>query len=315
MSKVSYMAISYKCNQRCLYCPCSKEDYLKPFIPVETLKHLVDEMIDRQGADTIVLSGGEPTIHPDFLDFLNFLGKKNVAISILSNGEHFFNEDFFESFCQVASKNQVTVTTTLHSHKEEQHENANQKKGSFLRTIQGLLNLINSGYRVIIKHCITRENHRDLLDFYKFVNSTFPESANMQFCSIDYCGMEDDRSIINQEKITFPEIKTYLEPMFDAYLEDKNKGSQRVVYCINMPLCAADPYYWDYFVKKSVGNFSLYASPDTEQIDGSKMDQENVGTFFNACDKCKAKPICPGTYRTASDYFGDEMVKGYGDKR
>lgn len=315
MSNVSYIAISYKCNQRCLYCPCSKEDYLKPFIPIETLKQLADEMIDIKRADRLVLSGGEPTIHPDFLRFLEYLGTKNAAISILSNGEHFSDQEFFEPFCKVAAKDQITVTTTIHSHKADQHENANQKKGSFSRTIQGLQSLLNAGYRVIIKHCITRENHQDLLEFYRFINQTFSEQADMQLCSIDYCGMEDDRSILNREKITFPEIRTYLEPMFDAYLENKKQGNQRVLYCMNMPLCAADPYYWDYFVKKSVGNYALYASPDTERVDGSEMEKANVGTFFDACRSCKARPICPGTYRTASVFFGDEMVRSYGEKK
>lgn len=315
MSNVSYIAISYKCNQRCLYCPCSKDDYLKSFIPIETLKQLADDMIDRQRADTLVISGGEPTIHPDFLRFLEYIATKDINISVLSNGEHFADKAFFDAFCQVASKARVTVTTTIHSQKEEEHENANQKKGSFSKTIYGLQNLLKAGIRVVIKHCITRANYHELIDFYKFVEEIFPEQADIQLCSIDYCGMEEKHEILDREKITFPEIRIHLENMFDAYIENKKKGNQRVMYCINMPLCAADPYYWDYFVKKSVGNFALYASPDTKRLEEAETDEENVGTFFHVCEKCKARPICPGTYKTASDYFGDEMVKSYGDRK
>lgn len=82
------------------------------------------------------------------------------------------------------------------------------------------------------------------------------------------------------------------------------------MYCINMPLCSADPYYWEFFAQKPDG-YSAYASAvDKGDVKISKVGRE-VDTFGNACKECKAEPICPGTYRTAFDLFGDQIVKGY----
>lgn len=316
MNNISYIAISYKCNQRCLYCPCSKDAYKMPYIKLEQLKELADKMIETQGASTIVVSGGEPTIHPDFLEFISYLLAKKVKIQILSNGERFSDASFFKSFCELAGQESITITTTIHSHIKAEHEHANQTVGSFDRTITGLTNLLDNGFKVIVKHCITRANYLQLPMFYEFINEKFKENADMQLCSIDYCGMENDLKAMQQEKLSFVEVRKPLEDMLDIHIEEQKKGNSRIVYCINMPLCSADPYYWSYFVKKSVGNYSLYASPDkkTQDADEIELSGQNVGTFGGVCKQCKARPICPGTYKTAFQYFGDTMVKCYGDK-
>lgn len=305
----AYIAISYVCNQKCSFCPCSKEEKKYKEARLEELKANVNDMITHSLIDEIVVSGGEPTLYSCFIDFIQFLCDKNLKITILSTSERFSDKEFVKRFISHANLGQVEVISTIHSHLPEQHEQINRTYGSFERTIHGLLNLNAEGIHTTVKHCITRENYKDLKKFYEFVDNRFTQSTDIQMCSIDYCGITPNE--YDKHMLRFPELYPYFEELFDYYMERKEHGSTRHMYCINMPLCSADPYYWEFFAQKPDG-YSVYASTqDKGSIKASSDVNRDVDTFGKMCKKCKAEAICPGTYRTAFDLFGDQIIKRY----
>lgn len=306
-----YIAVGYACNQRCRFCPCSKEEIAYPKMCLDDLKRTVDFMVESQNINSIVISGGEPTMHSDFIDIVKYITEKNMIITILTNSERFFNEEFCDKFSEVVDKEKTIIVTTIHSQNKEEHEWVNQTSGSFFRTTEGLKNLINRGVSVTIKHCITKLNYKDLTKFYEFIDTEFDQRAAIQFCSIDYCGLTEAE--IDSQMLDFPSLEPYFEEMFDKYIEDIEKGSKRNVYCINMPLCSCDPYYWQFFVMKSDG-YKGYASPDDMgRSEVSEDIENNVGTFGDECKECIVNEICPGTYKTAFDYYGSKIIKKYSE--
>ena len=104
-------------------------------------------------------------------------------------------------------------------------------------------------------------------------------------------------------------MRPYLEKMFDKYLEKGEPG--RLVYCFNMPLCSADPFYWRFFTPKSYGYEGYVSSNRDGKSQRAYNVDSNVGLYTNACKKCKANQLCAGTYRTAFELFGDSIVKPY----
>ena len=115
--------------------------------------------------------------------------------------------------------------------------------------------------------------------------------------------------IKNNYKVEFPQIRPYLESMFDQYIESEQ--NDRVVYCFNIPLCSADPFYWKFFTPKAYG-YEGYISPDKSGESKRAYNVEtNVGLYTTACKKCKANQLCAGTYRSAFELFGDSIVKPY----
>ena len=307
MMNSAYLAISYICNQKCSFCPCSKEEKTFKYMDFEELKESVYKLKDELNITEVVLSGGEPTLHPDFLDIIYFLSDLNIKITLLTNAEKLCEEDFVENISKKAKNNTLTVITTIHSQKDKSYEYINKSKGSFKRSIQGLKNVNKLGLHTIVKHCITKENYKDLKEFFQFVDKTFPESVDMQLCSIDYCGLNEKNK--NDYKVEFPQIRPYLENMFDEYI--KNNSNNRLIYCFNMPLCSSDPFYWKFFTPKSSG-YEGYISPNREGESKRTYNVDsNVGLYTYSCEKCKANKLCAGTYRTAFELFGDSIVKPY----
>ena len=306
----AYIALGYACNQRCSFCPCSKDDKLLKALTMQQIEEIMDSLADNN-IDSVIISGGEPTVHSTFFDTVSYALLKNFKINILSNSELFSEPAFFENFSKIININSknITVTTTIHSQIAKEHEAVNGSIGSFERSLTGLMNLAEIGVHVIVKHCITTQNYKDLKKFYMYIHDRLPLNISIQFCSIDYCGIGDKER--DSQKIVFPELDPYFEEMFDCCIENENIGQKRNVYCINMPFCSVDPFYWNYFAEKPKA-YNGYASPQKKGNSALSFGTDNiVGTFCDECQKCRAQCFCPGTYKTAFELFGDSIVKAY----
>lgn len=299
----AYLAICYVCNQYCSYCPCGNRKKLKNAItPFEDLKEKIDSM-KRKGIEHITLSGGEPTLHPYFIELVKYICELGINVTILSNGENFADDIFFQKIRNNFDYSKIRVITTIHSQDCFEHEKANQKVGSFNKTILGLKKIEALGIKVIIKHCITKENYKDLALFYKFIDQKFEKDTDIQLCAIDYVGIPTVR--LQEEKLTFPEIKPYLERLFDANIASTKP---RKLYCVNIPLCSCDPYYWKYIPIRKLRMYDSYSDPGKDSV---VEVEDNVSVDENYCGSCAVKSICNGTYHTAFSNFGSSMVKPY----
>lgn len=306
MSKTAYLAIDYICNENCLFCPCSQKEKKAGIItPFAEIRRSADRFF-QDGIERIVISGGEPTLHPDLSGSIRYAQDKGMEITLLSNGELFSNPDFLRGFLSSVNVAKLTVITTFHSHLAREHEQANQTPGSFQRSLHGLQSLLAAKVTIVVKHCITRMNYRELKDFYVFFDEFFPQNVSMQLCGIDYCGIPKER--LEAEMLSFTEIKPYLEALFDAYLTRKAEGNARNLYCINMPLCSCDVYYWSFIRKKPDKTYQAYKDPRNLTITDV---EDNVGALGGACKNCQAFALCSGTYRTAFEAFGDRIIKPY----
>jgi MoaA/NifB/PqqE/SkfB family radical SAM enzyme len=304
--KNAYLAVSYICNENCIFCPCSqkeKQDNLAT--EIDELLSAVDQMC-ADGISEITLSGGEPTLYAKLSELISYIQNKGIKVTVLSNGERFSSDEYIYQLSEVVDMSVLRVITTLHGSKPKEHEEANRTMGSFSRSVNGLKKISKSGARVIVKHCITKANYRNLLEFYKFCDSNFDQGVDIQFCSIDYCGMPMD--MWENEKLLFSELKPFLEEVFDYDIEIKKAGNHRKLYCINMPLCACDPYYWKYMPRHREKIYEKYKDP---LMDSVRQGRDNVGTSGEYCKNCKVRDICCGTYFTAYDVCKKDSVVPY----
>ncbi|MBR4026654.1 MAG: radical SAM protein [Lachnospiraceae bacterium] len=304
--KNAYLAICYICNENCIFCPCSKVEKQQGMITDITELINTVNILKKDGVTDVTISGGEPTLHPNLPELVSYIQKKGMNVTILSNSEKFADVLFINKFMKLVTSKSIKVITTLHSGVASEHEDANQTPKSFERSIAGLHNLCNFGVRVIIKHCITKKNYKDLIAFFKYCDDTFEKNVDIQLCSIDYCGIPKNE--LENEKLTFKELKPFLEELFDLHIEQNKVGIARNLYCINIPLCSCDPYYWKYLPYRKKKMYSEYKDPhNQEMIDIS----DNVGIHQEYCKDCKMTTLCNGTYFTAYSAVGLDIVEPF----
>jgi MoaA/NifB/PqqE/SkfB family radical SAM enzyme len=72
------------CNNRCPKCTGMKNNPAS--LNMEQLKRFVDEFAEIEGKSIILAGGGEPLIHPNFIEILHYIKSKGLKIGIYSNG-------------------------------------------------------------------------------------------------------------------------------------------------------------------------------------------------------------------------------------
>ena len=76
-----------RCNLDCTYCPSSIHDNFSPHTDINVLERTVDKLCELDKPLRISLTGGEPCVHPDIEDFLEYLKRKNIFwVNITTNG-------------------------------------------------------------------------------------------------------------------------------------------------------------------------------------------------------------------------------------
>ena len=79
--------IGKRCNFSCSYCADFIHDNYSAHVPFEKMKVFVDRITETYGIGIHwSLTGGEPTLNPDFLKLLKYLQNKKYDISICTNG-------------------------------------------------------------------------------------------------------------------------------------------------------------------------------------------------------------------------------------
>jgi MoaA/NifB/PqqE/SkfB family radical SAM enzyme len=262
-------------------------------------------MVDVENINMLILSGGEPSTHPDFIKIMLLINSYSIEVDLLTNGDRFSDVNLVNDLSKAFNMKRLFITTTFHSFEEKKHEMANKSVGSFIRSINGLKNLHEAGASLTIKHCVTGINYKTLDRFIEFVYNNFPDDITIQISGIDYAQINKDAD----EVVYFKDMSHYLERMLDIYIEREEKSkSKRKITCTSIPLCTVDPYYWGYF--SSICDYSSYTAIDEK---GKIIHNDNIpyleGTFSKHCEKCKVRSICPGTYLTAFELLGDDIVK------
>jgi MoaA/NifB/PqqE/SkfB family radical SAM enzyme len=90
-----------RCNYDCTYCPSSIHDNFSPHTDINILEAAVDKLCELGKPLRISLTGGEPCVHPDIEDFLEYLKRKNIFwVNLTTNGTrghrwYLQNEMFF----------------------------------------------------------------------------------------------------------------------------------------------------------------------------------------------------------------------------
>ncbi|GAB4288101.1 MAG: GeoRSP system radical SAM/SPASM protein [Myxococcota bacterium] len=118
------------CNARCPHCyivGVSEDCFLDAASVKRSLKDAA-----AIGARRISLTGGEPLLHPDFLDIVKFARRKRFYITVTTNGS-LLTEELVNSLAEVGA---ITLRITIQSHIPEKHDEFFKIPGLFNRILK-----------------------------------------------------------------------------------------------------------------------------------------------------------------------------------
>ena len=164
----NWVRLTFDCNDRCVFCLDAHTHNGTNRDREEIKAQILDGR--RKGADRLILSGGEPTIHPNYIDFIK-LGRMAGyrKIQTVTNGRLFAYGDFLTR-CADAGLNEITFS--IHGVNGRIHDALVGTKGAFDQEVVGLQNALDDGRLIInIDVCVNRGNVKTLPDLLeKFTN-------------------------------------------------------------------------------------------------------------------------------------------------
>ncbi|HZU85823.1 MAG TPA: radical SAM protein [Polyangiaceae bacterium] len=277
------------CNMSCSFC------FIDRTVGDFDKDPLLDEIrqIRASGTDHLVLSGGEPTLHPDLASLVaeaKALGFQTIEIQTNGVKAHEFG---YAKRLADAGLNKVTVS--LHSVDPERSDEITRLPKAFPQTVAAMHNFRNLGVLTQVAHVITKMNYLELPDTVRFLRREFPEDAgHLSICFGIAQGISD--LVFSWVIPRFDEIKPYVRDALD-YCIETGVGFGGMIGQGGYPPCMLDgemKYYQDKLDKVFIsGDF-------TEQ-------------FYKAerCRECSFDPYCVGVRRAYVDNYGDEEIRPF----
>lgn len=79
------LEILQKCLNNCLYCSSNSCHNSKTILRLDTIKRIVDDVVFL-GAKRLCLSGGEPFLHPNIVEVIEYAAQKGLIVDVYSSG-------------------------------------------------------------------------------------------------------------------------------------------------------------------------------------------------------------------------------------
>lgn len=211
------MNLTKRCNLRCKQCFSDSGEIKAQELTTKEMFNLFDDM-NRYGTFFICLGGGEPLTRPDLLEILEYGQKKQLAISVVSNGL-LLTQELIEKL------NKVELDTFWISLDglEENHEML-RGKTTFKKTLESLkllkdyykgktairisLNKYNVGeYRELIK--IAEEYNVDLIRFTPIISFGRAKNEDLTINQEQYIEfLKNIKKIKSKVEIVYPNKPT-----------------------------------------------------------------------------------------------------------
>ncbi len=281
--------IGYQCNNHCLFCVQGDKREKCGFREgAEIEKDLIEA---RKTCYSIVFTGGEPTIHPDFLDLVRLAKKLNFqTIQIQTNGRMFA----YKEFCQETIKAGANeFSPALHGQTAKLHDFLTTVPASFKQTVQGIKNLRELGQRVITNTVINEFNYRHLPKIAQLL--VFLDVDQFQFAFVHIVGSawKNRNSIVPKKSEIMPFVKKGLDIGIAA---DKKVMVEAIPYCFMRG-------YEKYIAERIIPGAMIIENKF--RIKDYKKYRLTQGKIKGPrCVNCLYFSVCEGPWREYPEIFG-----------
>lgn len=164
----NYIAINLtnRCNTYCKYCFQSARKQDKDYLNYENVRSILEYVESKaDGKKILHLTGGEPTMNPDFFRILSYAADNDFIVRIQTNGISW--DTMGTDALKLLKNKNVSVKISLDGWNEETHEFL-RAKGSFQKVVRNIEMLTEYNSMIGIKTCIHEKNIGELYKMLEF---------------------------------------------------------------------------------------------------------------------------------------------------
>jgi MoaA/NifB/PqqE/SkfB family radical SAM enzyme len=295
------------CNHKCIFCMSwlTRNDVLW----FEDINHLKKEIIIlyKKWYNSIWLLWWEPTIHPNFLELIQFLKLvwfKNIEV--ISNWSKFYDK----SFLIKSIKNWLTrISISIHSSTEKDEnillwwvENALKQK---IESIKNIIYLYNKWYlkrELSVNIVISKVNYKNIYNTILFLYNLWVKSFRINFIQLEWYSINNFDILA----LKYEDFKNYLIEIINLH----NKYKNIRINFEAIPWCYTWLNYLD-FIKYSEQQIDKEKDKiSRDDIDLKSRDiinqltrRKELKLYLKKCNNCFLKNNCEWLWKRYIEYF------------
>jgi radical SAM protein with 4Fe4S-binding SPASM domain len=293
-----HIEITSRCNERCVHCYIP-HDYKVSHIEPELFYNVL-EQCKKMRLLHLTLSGGEPMLHKHFCDFLRKCREYDFSVNVLSNLT-LVNDEIIE---EMRTNPLLGIQVSLYSMDHNIHDSITQVKGSFEKTKNSILKLIDHDIPLQISCPIMKQNKNCYDDVIKWAQklrihvgddygiiAKYNHTTQNLSCRLS---IKEIKEVVSQK---IANDSSYLEQMRIEFDRNKKTTSNDSVCSVcHSSICVSDrgDVYpcagWQDYVVGNVKNTSLQDIWDnSERIHYLRNLRKKD---FPKCIQCQDKEFC-----------------------
>jgi len=263
------------------------------------------EIVDQKAAEGysyVTLTGGEPTLHPQFPQIVRHCKKRNMRVSLNSNAREFADN----SFCADVLPYIDEMVLSIHAHKAELHDRLTGAKGSFDKFLTAMANIHRSRQKVylITDTVILTENIDYVGEITDFL-LMFPKLKHILFSNVN---IPPDK--VEGLRHLVPSLPQVREVLPDIVRRTSEKG--RILRFYGIPLCVMGDY------KSRSNDLSFEPKVVVEQymFEGQMKRRESPALQprqakrkTKKCEGCMYENVCGGVFNSYYSIYKDKHLK------
>jgi len=286
------------CNYKCYFCYYLDKVHEK--ISTTDILKRIDDIVALNLFDEIDISGGEPTILPEFIKIVKYCKSKFKNVSCLTNGSMLHD---LEYFTEVFNAGLSEILVSIHG-TEELHNDIVGNKTAFSKAIQTIHNAIKLGVKVRINYTVTDKNNLVLKDLAQQLLGTFGKDI-----------FEFNMILLNPwqsctETVQYNTVKENIQQTIDLF-----STFETVINVRYIPFCFLDEKYRKYIVGLYQHIYDVYDWHKGHTYFGNNINtllqssidaSKNLRLHFykknKECKSCTHFFICDGVDKAATTH-------------
>lgn len=226
------LEILQKCLNNCLHCSSNSCNNSKMILGLDTIKQIIDDIIFI-GAKRLCLSGGEPFLHPDILEMIEYATKKGLIVDIYSSGiigEHNFEKPISKEMLLECKKRGLNrIMFNVQAADPVVYDTIMGTNGKYDLLIQSISNSKECQIDTEIHFVPMKQNYNQVTNVMKL-------AEQLNVCCVSFLRLvPHGRAKDNKEKIMLSdeELRSLQKELY--YLKETRKNVR-----IGLPLSCAD---------------------------------------------------------------------------
>ncbi len=277
--------ITTRCNLRCAHCFHGDVETLD--LPLDRIRRVMEEFDELQGL-RLMISGGEPLLHPLFWEINEMFDEFSFRTIVLSNGTLF--DDPSAAKRLRAHEVQVSLDGVEASH------DALRGPGSFGRALRGLENLTETGVDVSVATMIHSANLADFDKLEKIVESVGAKEWSIDAPARAGRWQQDSLAEINPQEIGPILARAFGGGVHFSGGGDWACGAHLCAVMANGTICKCG-----FYADSPAGALDDGLAPSWQNVPRVKIDQ--------LCCDCDLLAECRGGCRYRAEMAGDALGK------